>query len=81
MCTAHDHGVRVLVTVLPELKGPGTDPLYYQHLLGNATAVQRMADELAAIVSAAGFDGIEFDFEVMTRCVSFSVVLCPCLSV
>ena len=26
-----------------------------------------MADELAAIVSAAGWDGIEFDFEVMTR--------------
>lgn len=67
VCTAHDHGVRVLVTVLPELKGPGSDPLYYQHLMGNSTAVKRMANELAAIVSAGGWDGVEFDFEVMTR--------------
>lgn len=67
VCTAHAHGVRVLVTVLPELKGPGSDPKYYQHLMGNGSAVQRMSDELAAIVFAAGWDGVEFDFEVMTR--------------
>ena len=54
VCTAHENDVRVLVTVLPELKGPGSDPMYYEHLMGNATAVQRMADELAAIVLAAG---------------------------
>lgn len=68
ICTAHASDTRVLVTVLPDRgKGPTghSDPTgrYYQNLLGNATAVQRMADELTALVGAAGFDGVEFDFE------------------
>ena len=60
LCHAHDNDVRMLVTVLA---GSDTTGKYFQHLLGNATAVQRMARELLAIVAAAGWDGVEFDFE------------------
>ena len=68
ICSAHASDTRVLVTVLADKgKGPTghSDPTgrYYQNLLGNATAVLRMADELTALVGAAGFDGVEFDFE------------------
>jgi hypothetical protein len=68
ICSAHASDTRVLVTVLAAKgKGPTghSDPTgrYYQNLLGNATAVRRMADELTALVGAAGFDGVEFDFE------------------
>jgi hypothetical protein len=65
VCSAHAHDTRVLITVLADKgKGPTghSDPTgrYYQSLLGNATAVQRMGDELTALVGAAGLDGVEF---------------------
>lgn len=38
-------------------------PLNYSLLLANASAVARMAEELAEAVTAAGFDGLDYDFE------------------
>jgi hypothetical protein len=71
LCHAHAHGVRVLLTVLPARarlpKPPTPDPMFYRHLMGNHSAVQRMAKELAAVVVSAGFDGVEFDFESIER--------------
>ena len=66
LCHAHDNDVRMLVTVLAA-RGSDTTGKYFQHLLGNATAVKRMASELLAIVIAAGWDGVEFDFEGMWK--------------
>jgi GH18 family chitinase len=62
LCHAHANDVRMLI---PILRGSDTTKHYFQNLLGNATAVKRMASELLAIVTAAGWDGIEFDFEGM----------------
>ena len=66
LCTAHAHDTRVLMVVLPNLLSDPTK-MFYEHLFGNATAVQRMASELTAMVSATGIDGIEFDLEEMTH--------------
>jgi spore germination protein YaaH len=63
LCTAHSHGVRVVVVVLSNHKG---DPAFFTKLLGNASAVKVMAGQLASAVAAAGFDGLEFDFETIT---------------
>jgi hypothetical protein len=60
VCQAHAHDVRVLAAVLPNHVQRSADPLFYQHLMGNETAVQRMADNLAHAVAAAGYDGISF---------------------
>jgi GH18 family chitinase len=64
LCHAHAHDVRMLVPILADASSDKSGK-YYEHLLGNATAVTRMASELLAIVTAAGWDGIEFDFEGM----------------
>ena len=66
LCTAHAHDTRVVVAVLPDLLSDPTKR-FYEHLFGNVSAVQRMAEELTAVVSATGIDGLEFDFESMTR--------------
>ena len=63
LCHAHAHNVRVVAVVLP---GKGRTAGYYRSLLSNHTAIQRMATELAGAVGAAGFDGVEFDFESMS---------------
>ena len=64
LCHAHAHDVRVLVPILADASSDKSGR-YYEHLLGNATAVNRMASELLGIVTAAGWDGVEFDFEGM----------------
>ena len=60
VCHAHKHDVRVLASILPNLSQRSTDPHWYEHLMANASAVRRMADNLAQAVAAAGFDGVEF---------------------
>jgi hypothetical protein len=70
VCYAHAHGVRVLATVLGGQGAGGFNdapPLDYSLLMSNASAVARMADGLAAAVTSAGFDGLEFDFESIQR--------------
>jgi hypothetical protein len=70
VCSAHAHGVRVLATVLGG-QGAGhyndAPPLDYSLLLSNASAVERMARGLATLATAAGFDGLDFDFESIQR--------------
>ena len=63
LCTAHSHNVRVVATVLRS----HDDPAFYTDLLSNKTAITRAARELAEIVAAAGFDGVEYDLESMER--------------
>lgn len=63
LCHAHSFGVRVVAVVLSKHKG---DPAFFTKLLGNASAVTLMAGQLAAAVEAAGFDGVEFDFETIS---------------
>ena len=70
ICTAHSHGVRVLPIVDPPPAPhhvPGTlkKPRDYQTLLQNSSAISRAASELATLATAAGFDGVEFDWEGM----------------
>ena len=72
LCHAHAHDVRVVAVVLPggshDLRGTvNSHPVgYYHALLSNRTAISRMATELVEAVEAAGFDGVEFDFESMS---------------
>ena len=65
LCYAHARGVRMLATVLPGGHGSFNiaPPLNYSLLLSNASAIERMAKGLATAVTAAGFDGVGFDFE------------------
>ena len=60
VCHAHQHDVRVLASVLPNFKQRSADEHFYEHLMSNASAVRRMADNLAEAVLRAGFDGVEF---------------------
>ena len=60
VCHAHEHDVRVLASVLPNFKQRSADEHFYEHLMSNASAVRRMADNLAEAVLRAGFDGVEF---------------------
>eukprot|EP01048_Picozoa_sp_COSAG05_P013893 COSAG05_NODE_1523_length_4641_cov_5.853589_4_plen_459_part_00 len=70
ICTAHSHGVRVLPIVDPppaphHVPGTPKKPRDYQILLQNSSAISRAASELATLATAAGFDGVEFDWEGM----------------
>jgi di-N-acetylchitobiase len=64
ICTAHAHNVRVVVTALR------AESMSFAKLLGNASAIDRMASELAAAAAAAGADGVEFDFEGIVKATS-----------
>lgn len=63
---AHANGVRALPIVGPKAgrrQKPGDPPFTYRKLFGNATALARAAASIAAMSTAAGYDGVEFDME------------------
>lgn len=65
VCHAHAHDVRVINAVLPYLdqiypkSSRPSNPCFYQKLLANTTAHERLARELIVAVKDAGMDGIE----------------------
>jgi hypothetical protein len=68
VCAAHSHGVRVLPIVDPpphpkHVPGTPKQPKDYKTFLQNSSAISRAASELATLATAAGYDGVEFDWE------------------
>lgn len=64
LCVAHALGVRVLADVDPIAQDcPGGNALQTADMLRNSTAIRVAAREIAAWVSAAGYDGVSFDWE------------------
>lgn len=73
VCHAHAHDVRVISAVHPYLdqiypksKRP-SDPCFYYKLLSNSTAHLVLARDLLTAIKDAGMDGVEFDFEGISR--------------
>jgi hypothetical protein len=73
VCHAHAHDVRVVQAVLPYVDQiyPKSlrphDPCFYQKLLANITAHERLAAGLVQAIQDAGMDGVSFDFEGMSN--------------
>ena len=65
ICAAHARGVRVLpiVDVAKPGKKGGSSSFTYKAFLSNTTAMERAASSIAAMSTAAGYDGAEFDLE------------------
>lgn len=65
LCTAHSNGARVLADVDPlGFDAHHTNPAMEEAtFLRNSTAISRAALRIADFISAAGFDGVAFDFE------------------
>ena len=66
VCAAHSHGVRVLpiVEISKPVHIPGIpkQPYDFKSLMQNSSAISREAEDLAALTTAAGYDGVNFDW-------------------